>query len=71
MQTLKFKTSLKCNGCKNNLHPYLDNIKEVLSWNIDLDHPDKILEINVENINIEHLLEKLKPSGYQFTLLQE
>jgi len=70
MQTLRFKTSLKCNGCKSNLQPYLDSIKEVISWNIDLNHPDKILEVNIENISIEQLLEKIRPSGYQFLLLQ-
>lgn len=71
MQTLRFKTSLKCNGCKNNLQPYLDSIKEVISWNIDLNSPDKILEVNIENISIEQFLEKIRPSGYQFLLLQD
>jgi len=71
MQTLKFKTSLKCNGCVSNLKPYLDGIKEVQSWNIDLNHADKILEVNGENISAEEILEKLKPSGYQFILIRE
>jgi len=68
METLKFKTSLKCNGCVSNLKPYLDSIKEIKSWNIDLNHQDKILEISIENLSLIDLLEKLKPSGYQFTL---
>jgi len=66
MQTLKFKTSLKCQGCVGNLKFYLDNIKEVSSWNVDLNNPDKILEVSFENISKETLLEQLKPSGYSF-----
>lgn len=66
MKTFKFKTSLKCNGCVQNIKPYLENKQEIVSWKVDLNHPDKILEVSAENISENDIIKQLTPSGYSF-----
>jgi copper chaperone len=59
MKKLKFKSSLKCNGCVNAIKPFMDSVEEISSWNVDLDSSEKIIEVNTNNQNISDLEEKL------------
>lgn len=69
MKIFKFKTNLKCNGCVHNIMPYLENKQEIISWKVDLNHPDKILEVTAGNISENDIIKQLAPSGYSFSLL--
>lgn len=68
MQTLKFKTSLKCNGCVNAIKPGIDAIKEIKSWRVFLDVQDKTLEVDFDDsseIEITNKVQKiLTKAGY-------
>jgi len=48
MKTLKFKSSLKCNGCVNAIKPGMEAINDVKSWRVFLDVSDKIIEVETE-----------------------
>jgi len=60
MQTLKFKTSLKCNGCVNAIKPSIDTIKEIKSWRVFLDVQDKTLEVDFENSSESEMINAVK-----------
>jgi copper chaperone CopZ len=45
MQTLRFKTDLKCAGCMYAIKPYMDALEGIESWEVDLDSKDKIVEV--------------------------
>ncbi|MCK5169613.1 MAG: heavy-metal-associated domain-containing protein [Bacteroidales bacterium] len=49
MKSIKFKTSLKCDGCINAIKPGIDAIKEIESWKVLLDTQDKTLEVNFKD----------------------
>jgi len=49
MQTLKYKTNLKCNGCVNAIKPSVDNIKGIKSWRVFLDVQEKTLEVDIDS----------------------
>jgi copper chaperone len=45
METLKFKTTLKCDGCLNKVTPSLNKIGGEGNWNVDLQNTPKVLTI--------------------------
>ena len=45
METLKFKTNIKCSGCLTTVKPYLNDLAGEGKWNVDLDNPQKILTV--------------------------
>jgi len=68
MNTLKFKTNLKCEGCKNAVRPFLNQIDAINSWDVDLSHNDKILTVEANTISEDEIVaqvkEALKQAGY-------
>jgi len=45
MRTLRFKTSIKCNGCLISVRPQLNAIKGIEKWEVDLNSPESILSV--------------------------
>ena len=64
MKTLKFKTSINCNGCIIKAGNVL-NVPEIDSWNVDVADPDKILTVTSETLSQEEIIKKLKLIGYK------
>lgn len=64
MKTLKFKSTIKCGGCVATVTPQLDSIKDI-KWEVDLNHPDRILTVSGDNVTPSEVQEKLKKVGYQ------
>ena len=69
MDTIKFKTSLKCNGCINAIKPGMDAIEGIESWEVFLDVADKVLEVEYNNVVENEIKEKIesavKKAGYK------
>lgn len=49
MKTVKYKTNINCNGCINAVTPFLNELENIDSWKVDVNHPDKILEVILED----------------------
>lgn len=65
METLNFKTNIKCSGCLAKVSPYLNETVGEDNWEIDLHHPDKILTIIPENsLSSEVVQHAVKEAGY-------
>jgi copper chaperone len=69
MNTLKFKTSIKCGGCIATVTPYLNQVKGIVSWNVDITDPLKIMTIETEEISAEEITSVMKTAGYQAELI--
>jgi len=69
MNTLKFKTSIKCGGCIATVTPYLSEVKGIVSWNVDTTTPLKILTVETEGISPDEITTALKTAGYQAELI--
>lgn len=65
MKTLKFKTNINCNNCIANAKPYLDAVKNVQSWEVDTQNPDKILTVKGPEISAENIIENVQKAGYK------
>lgn len=69
MNTLKFKTNVKCGGCIATVTPYLNQANGIVSWNVDTNDPLKIMTVETEGINAEEITSIMKTAGYQAELI--
>ncbi|HNY07827.1 MAG TPA: heavy-metal-associated domain-containing protein [Bacteroidales bacterium] len=69
METLKFKTNIKCDGCIAKISPVLNADSSIEKWEVDLLHPDKILTVSGERISGDLIKSALKNAGYIAELL--
>ena len=67
METLKFKTTLKCSGCVAAIKPKMDQLKSVENWEVDLTQPVKILTVEGTDLNGKELIDTLKQAGFEAT----
>ena len=66
METVKFKTTIKCSGCVATVTPYLNDAVGANNWNVDLQSPDKVLTVNTGQIEQEaEVIKKLQDAGYK------
>jgi copper chaperone len=65
MQTMKFKTSLKCEGCVESISEDLNSVKGIISWQVDLDDPDRTLEVITDTASEAEIIETVKRNGYR------
>jgi len=69
MNTLKFRTNVKCGGCIATVTPHLNKLKGIVSWNVDTTDPLRILTVETEEISAETIVLVLKNAGYQADLI--
>ena len=69
MNTLKFKTNVKCGGCIATVTPHLNQAKGIISWNVDTTDPLKIMTVETERISPEEITSVMKTAGYQAELI--
>ena len=65
MDTLKFKTNIKCNNCVAKVSTYLDESEKITDWNVDLENPDRILTVTGNGITNEYVKDTLMKVGYK------
>ena len=69
MKTIRFKTNLKCGGCIKAITPGLESLNIIDTWSVDLENPDRVLEIKVPVDVSEQVIESVKKAGYQISRL--
>lgn len=65
METLKFKTTIKCSGCLEKVTPRLNEEKGVENWEVDLKNPNKILTVKSEGATEEQIVTLLDKIGFK------
>lgn len=69
METLRFKTSLKCGGCVKAITPGLESIKSIENWTVDLESPDKVLAVEASEDISNQVMDSVKKAGYVISRL--
>ncbi|MBE9602709.1 heavy-metal-associated domain-containing protein [Pedobacter sp. MC2016-24] len=70
METLKFKTNIKCGGCIATVTPFLNKLPEISKWEVDTNNPDKVLTVEGnDELDAETVIDTLKSAGYVATSL--
>ena len=63
METLKFKTNIKCGGCIATVTPFLNADENIEKWGVDLLSADRILTVETNHSSNE-ITDLLKKAGY-------
>lgn len=63
MNTIKFKTNIKCTGCIAQVSPALNETAGKDNWQVDLESADRILTVNTD-LKPEELIDAIKSAGY-------
>ena len=69
MKTVKYKTNINCGGCINSVTPFLNELDNIDSWKVDIQNPDKILQINLEDENEKTVIEAVEKAGFEIEKL--
>jgi len=65
METLKFKTNIKCGGCVATVTPSLNAVEGVESWQVDTADPNKILTVQAETATAADVRKAVEAAGYK------
>ncbi len=71
METLQFKTTIKCAGCLVKVTPFLNDQLTPEEWNVDILTPAKILTVNSHKLTAEEVEEKVKQAGFQIERIND
>lgn len=70
METLNFKTNIKCSGCVAAVTPFLNDIEQVDGWNVDTNSTDKILTVQTTDNRIgDEVRKAVEQAGYKAELM--
>ncbi len=70
METLKFKTTIKCGGCIATVTPHLNAMTDLQQWKVDTDVADKVLTVTGEGGDLKtQIVDTLKKAGFQAELI--
>lgn len=64
MNTLKFKTNIKCSGCISKATPILNEKLGEGQWEVDLMTLKKTLTVSTPDLNEVEVIEIVKESGF-------
>lgn len=65
METVQFKTNIKCSGCIAAVTPVLNELAGEDNWKVDLQSADKVLTVSTEKANQEQIKKAVEESGYK------
>ena len=69
MNVYKFKTTMSCTSCVSKVEKILNEEKDILKWEVDLNSPDKILTIETEKLDPNLISALLLKAGYKASLI--
>jgi copper chaperone CopZ len=64
METIKFKTNIKCTGCLATVTPYLNKTAGENKWQVDLQDPQRTLTVESDRTE-EEIRSALKDAGFE------
>ena len=66
METLRFKTTIKCSGCLGKVTPFINKAAGEDNWEVDIENPDNILTVVPETgITGNDIIKAVEEAGYK------
>jgi copper chaperone len=69
METIKFKTNIKCSGCVATVTPFLNEAVGEKNWEVDYNNPIKLLTVETETGDALKVIKALEKAGYKAELI--
>ena len=60
-----FKSNIKCGGCIATVTPVLDAESGIKAWEVDLEHPDRILTVETEVLSPDQIQAIVAKAGFE------
>jgi copper chaperone len=64
METIKFKTTIKCSGCVAKATPFLDEALGKDNWEVDTNNPSKVLTVAGEKDQTK-IIQAIEKAGFK------
>lgn len=65
LQTLQFKTNIKCSGCIAKVTPVLNEVAGEDNWEVDLQSADKVLTVSTDQADQQKIKQAIEQAGYK------
>lgn len=65
METVQFKTNIKCSGCIAAVTPVLNELAGADNWEVDLQSPDKLLVVATDKAGKAQIQQAIEKAGYK------
>ncbi len=67
MKTLKFASTINCNGCLSKVSPLLEANTGIESWHVDLKSEERILTVETEHLSPTEIQQIVAKAGFKAT----
>ncbi|MBO9636310.1 MAG: heavy-metal-associated domain-containing protein [Chitinophagaceae bacterium] len=64
METVQFKTNIKCSGCVAKATPFLNEAAGEDNWEVDVNNPDKLLTVSKDEVKIAEIKQAVEKAGF-------
>ncbi|GAB4094045.1 heavy-metal-associated domain-containing protein [Flaviaesturariibacter terrae] len=61
----QFRTNINCGGCVKAVTPQLNAATNIKSWNVDTNHPEKILTVETDGLTAEAVCSLVQKAGFK------
>ena len=65
MKTVKFNTNINCGNCVKSVTPFLNEVENIDLWKVDIESPNKTLEVTLDDDNELPTIEAVKKAGFE------
>lgn len=65
---MKFKSNINCSNCEAKVKRVIDKQPEIHAWQVDFNHPDKILTVETE-LSPEQVSKTVLRAGFKAELI--
>ena len=65
MSTYTFKTNINCGNCIKSVTPFLNELDNVDLWKVDTENPDKILEVELDDEDVQAIVNAVEKAGFK------
>ena len=65
METVQFKTNIKCSGCIAKVTPALNETAGADNWKVDIENPDKVLTVSATGLSEHEIKSAVEKAGFK------
>lgn len=60
-----FKTTINCGNCLKSVTPFLNEVDEIDEWKVNLEHDDRILEVELDENAPAKVITAVNKAGFE------
>lgn len=65
---LQFKTNINCGNCVRTVTGFINEVKGIEKWDVDIENPEKILTVEGDELTAEAVIEAVEEAGFDIKI---